>query len=168
MKPEEAKNDYIPLTNWPACSLCKVQVNEELHSLKIFWSAPLQVNAKGPFRREQPSGLVTTEVATSLRTTWKWGPQRPRWFTAKRMKRMVAEEVTGQLDRLSLEIFAFSAIRREKLELLAWLDKHDFVSPETITQSIAASFIRKPLPWATTPPSGERKRKKEIPYKKGF
>jgi hypothetical protein len=64
------------------------------------------VNAKGPCRRAQPAGSVTTEVANYLRIAWKWGPRRPRWFIAKGMRRIVAEEATRRLDLLSLVKFA--------------------------------------------------------------
>ncbi len=47
----------------------------------------------------------------------------------------MAEEATGRLDLLSSVNFAFSAIRREQLELLALFDKDDFASAETMTHS---------------------------------
>ena len=68
--------------------------------------------------------------------------------------RMVANVDIGRLDFLSFMNFAFSASRREKSELFAWLDKHDFASrPEMMTQSIAVSFDKKaPMPKATISP----------------
>ncbi len=61
--------------------------------------------------------MVTTEVAHSLRIAKKWGLRRPRWFMAKGMRRMVADETTWRLDLLSIVNFAFSASMREKSEL---------------------------------------------------
>ncbi len=68
---------------------------------------------------------------------------------ARGIRRRVADEEIGQLEFLSFRNFAFFASRREKSELLAWLDKHDFARPETITQSIAVSFRNTPMPRAT-------------------
>ena len=108
------------------------------------------VNAKGPWRRAHPAGPVTTEVANSLRIARKWGPWRPREFIAKGMRRVVAKEATRRLNLMSLVNFAFSTIRREKSELCALLDKHDFASAETMPKSIAVSFRYTPFPRATT------------------
>jgi hypothetical protein len=68
---------------------------------------------------------------------------------------MVAEEATWQLNLLSLVNFAFSASRKEKSELLVWLDKHDFAKPDTMTQSIALLFKETSVPLATTYPGRE-------------
>jgi hypothetical protein len=68
------------------------------------------------------------------------------------IRRMVADEEIGRLDFLSFMNFAFLASRREKPELFAWLDKHDFARLEMITQSIAVSFRKAPMPMATTSP----------------
>ena len=65
---------------------------------------------------------------------------------------MVADEEIGKLDFLSFRNFDFFASRREKSEFLAWLDKHDFARSETITQSIAVSFRKTPMPMATISP----------------
>ena len=62
----------------------------------------------------------------------------------------MGEEANGRLHLLSLVNLAFSAIRREKSELLAWLDNHDFARPETIAPSIVVSFRYTPFPRATT------------------
>jgi len=72
---------------------------------------------------------------------------------AKGILRMVVDEEIGRLDFLSFMNFAFFASRREKSELFAWLDKHDFASPEMMTQSLAVSVRKAPMPRATISPS---------------
>jgi hypothetical protein len=74
------------------------------------------------------------------------------WFMAKGIRRMVADEEIGRLDFLSFKNFAFSASRREKSELFAWFDKHDFARPEMITQSLVVSFRKASMPRATISP----------------
>jgi len=66
---------------------------------------------------------------------------------AKGIRRMMADDEIGRLDFLSFMNFAFSTTsRREKSELFAWLDKHDFARPKMMTQSIAVSFRKAPMP----------------------
>jgi hypothetical protein len=71
---------------------------------------------------------------------------------AKGIRRMVADEEIRRLDFLFFKNFAFSASRREKSELFAWWDKHDFATPEIITQSIAMSSRKALMPKATISP----------------
>jgi hypothetical protein len=70
---------------------------------------------------------------------------------AKGIRRMVADEEIGLPDFLSFKNFAFSSSRREKSEIIAWCDKHDFSRPK-ITQSIVLSFRKAPMPRATISP----------------
>jgi hypothetical protein len=74
------------------------------------------------------------------------------WFMAKGIRRMVANEEIGRLDFLFFKNFAFSASWREKSELSAWWEKHNFARPKIITQSIAVSFRKAPMPRTTILP----------------
>ncbi len=53
----------------------------------------------------------------------------------KGIRRIVADKDIGRLDFLSFTSFAFFAGRREKSELFAWLDKHDFARDDDAAHS---------------------------------
>ena len=68
---------------------------------------------------------------------------------------MLVEDTIGRQDLASLANFFFFARRMEKSELCNWLIKHDFASPDTITQSITVSLSMEPFPSAARSPGRE-------------
>ena len=86
---------------WATCSLWAVQVRREPHVFMILWRAPVSEVAKGPWRRDQPPGLVTKIVAKSFMMDEKWHLRRHMLSRAMGIKRRVEGDWTGPEDRAS-------------------------------------------------------------------
>ncbi len=66
-------------------------------------------SVKAPFMREQPLGRVTKSEANFFKTALKCPPRSPKWFNARRMKRLVELYFIGLIRLASFLKFSFYA-----------------------------------------------------------